>query len=72
MKYVGEDRRVYGHLMTKFSRMGRLPQIGIGLRLRASCARGAPLLELYNEKSYNTECIHKACTQWQNSSIFGQ
>ena len=74
MKCVGEDRRAYGHLMTKFSRMGRLPHFlryGDTLTL-ASCARGAPLLEVYKGKSYNIECIHKACMQWQNSSIFGQ
>ena len=65
MKCVGVDRRSYGHLMTKLSRMGRLPHfLRYGDTLtRASCARGAPLLEVYKEKSYNTECIHKACMQ---------
>ena len=56
MKCVGKDRRAYGQLMTKFSRMGRLPHfLRYGATLtRAWCARGAPLLEVCKGKSYNT------------------
>ena len=65
MKCVGEDRRAYGHLMTKFSQTGRLAHfLRYGATLtRGSCARGAALLEVYKGKSYNTECIHKVCMQ---------
>ena len=37
-------RSVYGHVITKFSGMGRFTKLWGSTHMRVSCARGAPLI----------------------------
>ena len=43
---VGGRRSVYGHVITKFSGMGRFTKLWCSAHARAKRARGAPLLLL--------------------------
>ena len=47
MPVVRTDGRSVGHVIAKFSGMGRFPQLWGSAHARASCARGAPLLQCH-------------------------